>query len=393
MNIEQLLSKAAHDVAARADLTPPPEVAELRRRAHDTRRRQVTGAGVVAAALVAGIVLGTAGTSDDSGPGPADNPPGRPQLDGAVWVDDDGLHVGGGSGVPPDATEWRGTWSVSGLTLVEGGVVYGLWPVDAPVGPCETFDVYFRETAGPTLMLSQAALTPPVGDRLGSFVAWFERDRDLVVVDTTTGEEVARADDALRLLDPFCDNRVLSVTDSSVTYLSSGLAYTFDWTTDSRPVRSDLERGALVDRTPGLDAIAVEAAPADGTGESLVRIRFESPRGVTATSDWVSSWASFSPDGRYFVTSDDSVNGRLVVLDTWTGEPMAMSLAPDHFVTEYGWGVGDTLLVGFRTERADPLGPGPAPWRLAVCDVSAGDCAFVTDDGRLPAPDYPLIPQ
>ena len=392
MNIDELLSKAAEDVAARADLIPPPDLAEVRRRAHSIRRRQVTGVGVATAAVIAGIVLGAAGPGHDSGPKPADNTPGRPQLEGAVWVDDDGLHIGHRAGDPPDATEWRGTWTVSGLTLVEDGVVYGLWPVDAPVGPCETFDVYFRETSGQTHLLSQDALTPPVGDRRGSHVAWFERDRDLVVVDTSTGEEVARADDALRLLDPFCDNRVLHVDDSSVTYLSTGRAYTFDWTKDARPVRSDLERGALLDRAADLDAIAVETAPADGTGESLARIRFESPRGTTGVSGWVSSWGSFSPDGRYFVTSDDSINGRLVVLDTQTAKPIPMSLAADYFVADQGWGIGDTLLVGFRTDREDPLGPGPAPWRLTVCDVSAEECALVPDGERLPAPHYPVIP-
>jgi hypothetical protein len=390
MNIDELLSKAAEDVAARADLTPPPDVAEVRRRARDVRRRQVAGAGVATAAVVAGVMLGTAGPGDDSAPEPVDAPPGRAQLEGAVWVDDDGLHVGDRAGDPPDATEWRGTWTVSGLTLVEGGVVYGLLPVGAPVGPCETFDVYFRETSGQTHLLSQDALTPPVGDPLGSHVAWFERDRDLVVVDTSTGEETARAEDALHLLDSFCDNRTLSVNDSSVTYLSSGLAYTFDWTRDSQPVRSDLDRGALVDRMDDLDAVAVETRPSDGAGENLVRIRFDSPRGATGVSGWVSSWGSFSPDSRYFVTADD--NERLVVLDTQTAEPIPMSLAADYFVADRGWGIGDTMLVGFRTEREDPFGPGPAPWRLAVCDVSEGECAFVSDGEQLPAPHYPVIP-
>ncbi|MGH3507941.1 MAG: hypothetical protein ACRDO2_12135 [Nocardioidaceae bacterium] len=382
MNIDELLRKAADDVASRAELTPPPDVAEVRRRALSHRRRQVTGFGIAVAALVLGIAMAGTRTAGDPDSGPAHRPRAE-DLSGTVWADFRGLHVAGTLVVESGEPTAEGRAQIAGISLVQDGVVYSRW--SRWEGPCEPQSVFVRDVAGDNQQLTSRALTPPTGDPLGSHVAWFDGNRNLVVMDAATGATVAHARDALPVFGPFCNNPIRSVSGSTVTFESAGVVYTFDWTVGSEPIRDDLQRGSLIDRAGHIDAIAEESGLTDDAGLPLVRIRFVADGGTLATSEPMASspmygYGMFSADGRYLAVKDNSFNGRIVVMDAQTGAPQDLDLADDYFAAGVGWGVGDTLMVGFRKAREDGVGPGPMPSRLAVCDISEGSCGFVSKD-------------
>jgi hypothetical protein len=391
MNIDELLSRAAEDVASRV-ASAPPATAAIRLGAHRLRRRRVVGVGVAVACVLSGIAVVIPHTGQEGGPSPT-HPVPPPDLHGAVWADISGIHIGDALITSPDAPPWRGNPEISRLTLVRDGVVYTRWSQSAE--PCEPQTVFVRDDAGHTRLLGRDVLTSPIGDRLSNHVAWFEKDRDLVVMDASTGVEVARVDDVLPRMGRYCWNPIRSVSDSTVTLASAGGVFAFDWAAGTKPIREEPLHGeALIARWFDVDAIGNETGEFDESGTPLVMLRFVKDGDAAEVAGPVTSRGTFSPDGRYYVTSTRDVNGRLVVLDPRTGEPLAMDLGADYFVTDWGWGVGDTLLVGFREQREDFIGPGPSPWRLAVCDVSEGSCGFVVDaTGRPLPPHYPVLPQ
>jgi hypothetical protein len=293
------------------------------------------------------------------------------------------LHLAGKLVVEPHEL-LRGRGEITEISLVRDGVVFG---AARTVGPCEPRTVFVLADNGGTRPLARGALTPPMGDAQGSYVAWFAANRDLVVMDVDTGATVARARAAVPDFGLFCDNPIRSVSETGVTFESAGTVYTFDWRLDPEPVRHDLPPGTLLDRAGRLDAIAEDSGLTDDAGLPLVQIRFVEDGTTLATSEPLASsemygYGLFSADGRYFAVTDDSLNPRIVVLDTRTATRQELDLADDYFAAGMGWGVGDTLMVGFRSKREDGIGPGPMPSRLAVCDISEGKCGFVTEDGR-----------
>jgi hypothetical protein len=182
---------------------PDPEalIKEARRRAR--RRRMVIGAAAATILAVAAIAaLNLAAPRQVQEPGLdtlAGAPPtveveaGRGWVDGAVWYDNDGLHLGNRVvETAVDLHQFRGE-ELGVLALVRPGAVY--------TDPF-AHDVWFHPWNGQPRLVGQDSVAGPGGNPNGAIAAWFE-GTELVVYDTEAGAVISRTTETPVLEYPF----------------------------------------------------------------------------------------------------------------------------------------------------------------------------------------------
>jgi hypothetical protein len=396
------------------------------------RERQASGglrwmaiaiAGAVVAAATGVLLLPRVFDSAAKAPEAAQNTPvtptltgkpsrlSRPSKSGAVWADDNGIHLGDGMvGKVPFTAKRNCPQEDDGicprftsLALVAGGVVYG---------EASTLRVWYQPWTGAARVIGQGSRYGPGGDPDGTTAAWFEdanrpgetrRDEfgvpqwDLVMFDTATGTATAKVTQKWGPTGPpegrltptssqyehAHGNQINDVTPTTVTW--NGY-WTFDRLTGvTSPLPSTVYDPALPDRPDRVHDVhagllATTDDPPEGVDPAGVA-RVVSPAGDITWKSQPEQFDSlvlqFSADGRYLagVTPPDKHYGA-VVADTRTGALFIPS--NDVYYPWIGWGYDDTLMV-IRDETRRYS-------RLLACDVSKRSCQRFTVRGHITLP-------
>ncbi len=271
MNLDELIRTSVRDVAQRGPVSSP-DVEALRRRGRRTRLLQTLSATVAVAAVgtvgavvasdVANRRVAAPATTATTATATVETPSPIAEAEGAVWRRGDVIHVG-------RRIVSSGQSITFGPSLLRTGVVYtdsdGTVTAQTPGGQP-------RELGG-------GATLGAVGDPLGSVVAWFDQSGtlpELVVVDATTGQELAREDLGPGDIEP-AGYRVdqwtpiVAVTGGAVYYRGSDDALMrLRWAQDDYPAVYASKR-ATIDVANGVTARLNDTIYFTRSGTDIVR--------------------------------------------------------------------------------------------------------------------------
>jgi hypothetical protein len=360
------------------ELVPPPldELRELARR-RDRRAAAATVVACAAAVALVAVALGIVGPGRDDSPAPAPAP-GRETERPLTWADGTTVHYGDRTveAVSPvqeldltdDGVAFRTAdgriWFTDGSgvdqlgTVGEPGPLYGddIWPAGVPSGWV-------------------------VSGNTGSMLGWFEFPEpgapELVVRDTATGEEVARAPVELET----GSYAVLHTVDAdhAYWYVDSSIDTSIE-SADLPMVRVDLATG-------------VQTTVSKQEWQADVRSRGPDRMLVVSTTEHP------PPPGEYptpYVLTDqiwnlDAGGGHvtpqgpqpLTVLDARTARPFAFDIAKGYRAT------GPVWLAQWRDDDTVVLvAPRDGGTDLLECHVSSGACGVALSGPRIVVPEY-----
>jgi len=384
MTIEERIRISAHRIADEID-PPALDIDLIRRRVHAGRRRigiVAAVAATIAVCLLVPRLLGYPSTA----PPPVDRPPGQVTPAGAVWADNDGLHVGDTVlDFPFDLTTWCGSSDPC-------RALPSIAPVREGVAFLEDGKVWYQPWTGSPTVIGEGVEEgegvqdqddpngQPAGDPDGTTVAWFD-DAELVMFDTATRTELARATQQNQpevQRENAHGNFILEVTPDGVTWLAGtgetgGNLHHFDRRSEQTTSGSGFD---------GVDVHAGQAAIQDRAGatevfapggKSILRLE---PRQLISP-------LRFNADGRYLAGITDRDHHPAVVADTRTGE---IFIPPgEDFYPTIGWGYGDTLMQIQEVEGTDD-GNEHDRNKLLACDISDRSCQQLPHHGPIALP-------
>jgi len=365
MNLDELIRTSVRQVAERGPVSSP-DVEALRRRGRRTRLLHTLSATVAVAAVVAvGAVVASdvasrrvaaPATTVTTAMSTAETAAPIADAEGAVWRRGDVIHVG-------RRIVSSGQHITSGPSLLRTGVVYT--DTDGTVSA--------QTPGGQPRELGGGATLGAVGDPLGSAVAWFDQSGtlpELVVVDATTGQELAREDLGSGAVEPagYRGDQwtpIVAVTGGAVYYRGGDDALMrFRWAQDDYPAVYASKR-ATIDVANGV------------TARTNVTVYFTRPSGELVRADGpLKPSGSLSADGRLFLGYDDD---GAVVVDTETGRVTRVDVGPNRRAFEGSWSYGSTLMLTSYPSppRRGDIVVDPPPGWLMACDVQRQHCRDV----------------
>jgi hypothetical protein len=375
MNVDDLVRRSLADHAQ--TVTPPvvdPE--SYVRRGLKRERLRVAGASALVALVVAGVSVPWL-IRDDRPPEPATELE-ELGVEGALWLDDAGIHFDGTVVEPP-----QGVDQVTQLAPVSGGAVY----VAEDSKKQDDVSVWFIDTTGEARKLTDdgpGAGQSLVTDPSAALAAWVQWNRDsqtaeFVVVDANSGTELARervqpaawriwevvsvtADSVVATNLPFWESRVWSIGSDGLVRLGVG----------GRQVVLDSKGGAqIIMEIDGGEAVR---AIVDSSGREV-----DLPAHALAPME-------LSPDGRFaFFVDAAEVPGRMSLLDLQTGEstPLIPEASADEIDFDPAWVDQDTFMIIQRNEAG-------TEHRVVACEAPSARCAAAT--GWQPESSHLVVP-
>ncbi len=227
----------------------------------------------------------------------------------------------------------------------------------------------------------------PAADPTGSTAAWFEGS-DLVMFDTATGQELARADQSTTMPSApgtrsRSGNRILEVTGNLIldvtpdrVYWWGEVLYRFDLTTGKTTTVSP--QATNVSTLDYADVRSCCIAPFAVTSDEVTSTI--SPSSAIMHTFEVGELVQplfFNADGSYLAALNvDGDELRAAVANVMTDEIFYPS--PQHSYPSIGWGYGNTLMVYEATGRRDE--------QLLACDVSNQSCQPMEHTGPVMLP-------
>jgi hypothetical protein len=375
VNVEDLLTRTAHQLTSVAEPPRPPDPHELASRALAVRRRRRIGGAVTAVVTVvaaaAVLVPAVLGRPDADAP-PVDRLP-DPLPDAPAWVDVDGdLHVGEHELDLPVA-DLPGDPFVR-FALTRTGVA---WQDGSATG------LSWQPLDGPAIELSAAPVAFFTADRLGDRVVWLTRDEMLVTYDVGERREVGRISEP-RLAEAHVIGTalpVLHVDDQHVVYEVGDAVWSLDLQAFTR-TRLDISAAELLDLDSSVTVVgASPVRDRRGGPDSLAQLEMRTDDGrVLAEQSRLFREGRLSPGGRWYVTSTGYESGlRTVVVDTRTGATVPLDL-PERMRGAYNdpwsWSGPATLVVSL-------YGPDRRHENLWTCRVDLGSCQALPEDAQV----------
>lgn len=385
MNLDDILTRSAHEVASQARVPVMPDPMKLRDRAlHARRRRRAAAVAAVAAAVAAALTVPSL-TSRSAEPATPPVPAQAP-----AWADSEGvLHIG------TDLEIETGV-EVRAFTTTRDGVAWTSAKEDG---------AWWRPFDGEPVQVTSDHVDVLSGDPDSDVLVWVNSSdegepawmagTDVVAYDVGARTEIARTYFPVRgrqfASRTIRESAQLLVVLDSRTMLRIGNKSVWWSYLESRPFGADLDLGTL-DTTESWMAVTYGDEGFDferrRTGATqLTRVAFSNgfSRFVHSRGPRVyDAAATFSPDGRYFLgaTSDDG--GPVPVLfDVTSGRRLPLGLPESAHAAAFGawgWGLGHTLMIDLTNEAADANDSG---WW--TCEASTGECErFVEDVAKLP---------
>jgi len=345
MTLDHRLTQAVRHVADRVTV-PEVDVDTVRSQARAKSRRQVSL--VVAAAVVAIIVAGTALLvgRDPGRPAPID-PVRPPQLigTGAVWYDAAGLHHGNVvEQTPVELFEPTGDGVQGVLALVRGGALYRDPATD---------DVWFHPWGGEPRVVGHDSAAGPGGDLEGDVAAWFE-GHELVVYDTARDREISRTTET-----PVLDYATWEQSGGNGFRHVSGEEIV--WGSRGQVRRLDLATGksSILWEAPGYGSGSEDVH--NGTrvrhdleaSDLILEVDGRQERRIPALGPEV----ELSSDGSFLLAPDDSDTNTphpAAIVDVRSGERWNLP-GGDHGYPAIAWSYGDVALV--LVDRGSGEGP------------------------------------
>ncbi len=383
MNLDELLTRSARDLAD--DLLPiPPDPVLLGRQAlAGQRRRRVTSLVVAAAAVAAVAVTVPTMVGRSAGGGPAETPSPSPTIgvrwpDAPSWVNElDELHVGEYVLEEPNYWGSSGQYALTATGAVRTGDLRSTGPGDR--------GLYWQPIEGTAYALLAEPWQLFTADPLGDHVVWVTRDSVLVTYDVVDRRVVdSRHVPGMRDSEGWAMNMpVLFVSEDRVVYEADGGVWSLDLTTKVVERLPGLSEDDVLDIGPDVAAVATsELLDPKSEAKSLTQIEFRRPGGtVLAERGRLFREGHLSPDGRWFITSTGYEAGlRAVLLDTTTGQEVPLAL-PDWMRGAYGdpwgWSSPDVLMIDMIPPNGDDDGPKNS--QLWTCRPSTGSCEAIED--------------